>query len=69
MKSFYDALMRGVWGEHSQFNGDLNYGGPECANESTPMFKIAVNLALMPYIVYFLRTTTIAKNSDYERRF
>ena len=46
MKSFSDFMLRGVWGPHSKLENNLNYGGPDCAKEAPPEFKIAIS-ALM----------------------
>ena len=64
-----DALTRGVWGENSKLGNNLNYGGPDCAKECSPWFKILCISILLPYLLYFLRTTTIIKNAEFQRRF
>ena len=38
-----NVLVRGTWGEHAMINNDFN-GGPKCASESTPEFKLMVTL-------------------------
>ena len=47
MKYWYDALMRGVWGEHSPYGNNINYGGPDCTKEASWEFKLCVNLLLV----------------------
>ena len=47
MKSFSDALTRGVWGPHSKLKDNLNYGGPDCYAEASPWFKFTINACLV----------------------
>ena len=55
MKSFSDAMMRGVWGPHSKLENNLNYGGPDCAAEAPIEFKVAVIAIMIPYQLYVMR--------------
>ena len=42
----WEWCLDGVWGEHALVN-DLANGGPDCAKESEPSFKILINLVLV----------------------
>ena len=39
----YEVFTKGVWGEHAVINNNFN-GGPICASESTPEFKVKLIL-------------------------
>ena len=54
MKSFGEMMLRGVWGPHSKLENNLNYGGPECANEASYWFKIAVSAILVSQFSFIL---------------
>lgn len=68
MKSIGDALSRGVWGPHSKLGNNLNYGGPDCAAEGSPWFKVLCIAALMPYLLYFLRKASAVKEAEFDHR-
>ena len=66
MKSFSDAMMRGVWGPHSKLENNLNYGGPDCAAEAPIEFKVAVIAIMIPYQLYVMRKGLKVKNSEFD---
>ena len=47
MKSVWDFSVRGVWGEHSLFQNDNNYGGPDCAAQYSLEFRFISALLLV----------------------
>ena len=82
MKSVWDFSVRGVWGEHSQFPNDMNYGGPECAEQYSWTFRFvwAVILVSQQLVhnswfliqlipeLFFLNIGLKLRNKDYPKR-
>ena len=46
MNLIWEYSVAGVWGETAKFNNDF-YGGTNCADQSTYLFRIGVVLALV----------------------
>jgi len=62
-----DAVIRGVWGPNSPHNNHF-YGGAECAAQSSPTYKLTVNLLLLPFYVFAIKAYHKHAASGYQTR-
>ena len=44
------AVIDGVWGPNARYVDDFN-GGEKCAAQSSPQYKLIVNLILLPFYI------------------